>query len=162
MADASVTGGVHHPPADGGQSLPTLTAEEEQAARLALTKLGAGSGTLTSGAVGHATLHGAGGSDTLVVGSGSATLVAGAAHPSLLSGADRVEAGSGVPVQADSIRGGGFHHPPGQIEQAGPTAAGIKAAQQPTPAGATMPDKTKINVSGVTPADIAKHSGGHG
>ena len=116
------------------KTLPSLTAAEEHAARLALSQLGC------------------------------ATLLAGTQHPSLLSGSDQVVAGSSVPVHAVPVPGGhgaGFPVGPGHIAQAGPTAAGIKAGQHPPTAapGVTLPDKTKVNLSGVQPVNIPKHHG---
>jgi hypothetical protein len=164
MADASVTGGAQHAPGDTNQTLPSLTPAEEHAARLALSQLGSGAGTITSMAGGAATASaGTGGSDSVAVGAGSATLLAGTQHPSLLSGADSIVAGSSVPVHAAPVPGGhgsAFPVGPGHIAQAGPTAAGIQAGHRPTAApGVTLPDKTKVNVSGVPPHDVPKHHG---
>jgi hypothetical protein len=167
MADASgsMGGGVQHAPIDPRQALPGLTPQEEQAARLALSKLSGGSGAITSGAAGFATAYGGSGSDSVMVGSGPATSSAGAQHPTLLSGADSVIAGSAVLPQAPAAfpggQGSGFHLSPDTITQQGPTAAGIKTAAAPTPAaGITMPDQTKINVAGASPADVIKHHPG--
>jgi len=105
------------------------------------------------------------GSGTVQVGAGASTVIAGTQHSTLQSGSDKVVAGSSVPVHAAPVPGGhgsGFPVDPGHIAQAGPTAAGIKAGHPPTAApGVTLPDKTKVNVSGVTPVNIGKHSG-HG
>jgi hypothetical protein len=167
MADASgsMGGGVQHAPIDTRQALPGLTPQEEQAARLALAKLGSGAGALTSAAAGFATPYGASGSDSVMVGSGSTTLFAGAQHPTLLSGADSVVAGSALapqaPVPVPGGQGSGFHLGTGTIPQHGPTAAGIKTAAAHTPAaGITMPDQTKINVAGASPVDVVKHHPG--
>jgi hypothetical protein len=163
MADASVGGGVRHAQIEARQALPSLTPQEEQAARLALSKLGSATGAITSAAAGFATPYGASGSDSVMVGSGSSTLVAGGQQPALLSGTDSVVAGSAVMPQV-TIAGGqgsGFHLSADTITSHGPTAAGIKTGTAPTPAaGITMPDQTKINVAGASPADVIKHHPG--
>jgi hypothetical protein len=145
--------------------LPSLSPQEEQAARLALSKLSSGAGVITSRAVGLATPHGVTGSDSVVVGSGSST-IAGSHHPKLLSGADSVVAGSAVALHAAETmpggKGSGFRLTTDTIAQVGPTAAGIRAEVHPSPAtGVTMPDQTKINVSGLSPPHLTKHTG-HG
>jgi hypothetical protein len=167
MADATVAGGVRFgfAPGDGGQGLPSLTPQEEQAARLALSKLHAGSGAITSSATGFATPHGAGGTDSVMVGSGLATAVAGAQHPTILSGMDSVVAGSGVALPPPVVPPGFAAHlplSPDTITQHGPTATGLTTETTPPAAvGVTMPDQTKINVAGVSATDLAKHNPGH-
>jgi hypothetical protein len=165
MADASVGGGVRLAPADPRQALPSLTPQEEQAARLALSKLASGTGAITSAALGPAIPLGASGSDSVMVGSGTTTLVAGAQHPMLLSGSDSVVAGSALaplaPTTVPGRQSAGFHLSSDTIHQQGPTAAGIKTGTAAAPAaGLTMPDQTKINVAGASPADVIKHHSG--
>ncbi len=155
MADASMPGGVQHGPADAGH-LPTLSPAEQQAAQLALSKLGAGAGTITSMAGGDATVSPVGGSGTVQVGAGTSIVISSAHPPTLQSVHDQVVAGSGVSVHAAPVAGGASLHP-APIEQAGPTAAGIKPTQPHAPAGLTMPDQTKVNVAGVSPAHLTKH-----
>jgi hypothetical protein len=163
MADASPAGGIRHSAVDPHQTLPNLTPQEEQAARLALSRLGSGSGAITSGAAGFATPYGASGSDSVMVGSGRATLLAGAQHPTLLSGADSVVAGSAL-TPAAPVHTGHLAAIPLSAETItthGPTAAGIKTATPAAPAaGIMMPDQTKINVAGASPADVVKHHPG--
>ena len=177
MADAvSAAGGVQKQAVDSQhqQALPTLSAEEEQAARLALSKVVSGSdgGTalppITAGFASAAGgSGGAAGQDSVMVGSGQATAVSGTQTPTLLSGhlgADSVVAGSGLLLQPPTtVPGGqstaqGFHLSKDTIPQVGVTAATLKVDPTKTgAAGVTMPDQTKVNVAGVSAADLAKH-----
>lgn len=158
----------------------TLTPAQQTAATAALNKLSSTT-TSTTAVTGAATklspmsatttnlttLKTATTSNGLLTGAGNDTFAGGVSTAGQrLSGftSDTVGGGTtGAPAGSSPTAGGGFALSSDTVSSAGATAAGVKALDPSATASAAhtivLPDKTTINIAGVSPHNLGKPSG---